>query len=252
MKRPSFQWYPGDWLRSTDIRSCSVAARGLWIDMICLMHDGNPYGHLKVGDKVILPVNLAQMVGATLHETEQWLEELEKSGVFSRKNDCIICRRMIRDEKIRESRAKGGILGGNPALLNNKKVNLNANLKPTPASASASASASKPNLKTLLDLGVNEKIARDWLIVRKTKKAPLTETAIDDLTREALKAGISVSDAVTICAQRNWQSFKSEWNWKGNGDTPPQKIPSCHVCHQPITGGFISTDAGKVHNECYR
>ena len=62
-KRPSFQFYPGDWLRSTDLRSCSVLARGLWIDMICLMHEGSEYGFLKVGKKVILPANLATMVG---------------------------------------------------------------------------------------------------------------------------------------------------------------------------------------------
>lgn len=147
-KRPSFQFYPGDWLRSTDLRSCSVGARGLWIDMICLMHEGNPYGHLKVGDKVILPVNLAMMVGATLEEVTKWLEELEKSGVFSVKNGCIVCRRMIRDERIRESRASGGVLGGNPALLKRGKVNLPANLPPTPAVAFASASSSsKPKNK---------------------------------------------------------------------------------------------------------
>lgn len=141
-KRPAFQFYPGDWLRSTDLRSCSVGARGLWIDMICLMHEGNPYGYLKVGDKVILPVNLAAMVGASLGNVTEWLAELEKSGVFSLKNGCIICRRMIRDERIRESRAKGGILGGNPALLGKDKVNLDANLGLTPAVAVAVASAS--------------------------------------------------------------------------------------------------------------
>ena len=164
MKRPAFQFYPGDWLRSTDLRSCSVGARGLWMDMICLMHDGNPYGYLKVGDKVIHPVNLAAMVGAELDQVTEWLKELEISGVFSRKNDCIICRRMIRDERIRESRAKGGILGGNPALLSGGKVNLNANLKPTPASAFAFASASKnKNKPTRMNGNVVE--LPDWLPV---------------------------------------------------------------------------------------
>ena len=66
MKRPSFQFYPSDWLRDTALRSCSTGARGLWMDMICFMHEGKPYGHLKVGDKVILPDNLARMVGETI------------------------------------------------------------------------------------------------------------------------------------------------------------------------------------------
>lgn len=147
VKRPSFQFYPGDWLRATELRSCSVGARGLWIDMICLMHEGSPYGHLMVGDKVILPDNLARMVGATIEDVEGWLEELEQSRVFSRTDSgCIFSRRMLRDEEVRSVRAAGGVLGGNPALMNGRgkvgrKDNLHANLQPTPASASASASA---------------------------------------------------------------------------------------------------------------
>lgn len=149
MKRPAFQFYPGDWLRSADLRSCSVGARGLWIEMICLMHDGSPYGYLKVNNKVILPANLARMVGATTQEIEGWLAELSDAGVYSLDGDCIYSRRMVKDEEIRLKRAAGGHLGGNPALTNhgNKvpdKVNLPANLEPTPAFAFASALKTKP------------------------------------------------------------------------------------------------------------
>ena len=47
-------------------------------------------------------------------------------------------------------------------------------------------------LETLLELGVVEQAAKDWLIVRKAKRAPLTESAIDELKREAEKAGITL------------------------------------------------------------
>ncbi|WP_143394053.1 hypothetical protein [Fimbriiglobus ruber] len=111
------------------------------------MHEGTPYGYLKVGEKVILPANLARIVGASLSEVEGWLAELQEAGVFSRDPiGCIFSRRMIKDELVRESRASGGKLGGNPALKDkskvSNKVNLPNNLPPTPASASASSSAS--------------------------------------------------------------------------------------------------------------
>jgi len=160
MKRPSFQFYPSDWLRDTGLRTCSVGARGLWMDMICFMHEGTPYGVLKVGSKVILPSNLASMVGATLQDVEGWLEELESVHVFDRdENGAIMSRRMIRDENTRELRAAGGKLGGNPALKQGK-VNLQSNLKdnlkseakvkqnPTPSSSSAS-SFSSPSPSTI-------------------------------------------------------------------------------------------------------
>jgi hypothetical protein len=140
MKRPSFQFYPSDWLRDTSLRICSSGARGLWIDMICHMHAGEPYGHLKVGTKVILPSNLAAMVGATLPEVEGWLAELEAVGVFSKTEDgCIFSRRMIRDEDVRNKRAAGGIRGGNPALMKIERLTSKVKQNPTPSSSSPSS-----------------------------------------------------------------------------------------------------------------
>jgi hypothetical protein len=150
MKRPSFQFYPSDWLRDTALRSCSTGARGLWIDMICWMHEGTPYGHLKVGQKVILPSNLARMVGEPLNVVEGWIEELKSANVFQLADDGTICsRRMIRDENLRNARAEGGKLGGNPNLKVNLEANLDHNHKvdqedkqnPTPSSSSSSSSS---------------------------------------------------------------------------------------------------------------
>lgn len=68
-------------------------------------------------------------------------------------------------------------------------------------------------LDTLVDLGVEEQAASDWLRVRKAKRAPFTQTVLDDLKREAGKAGISVGQAVAICARKSWQGFNAGWNW---------------------------------------
>ncbi|PJX23863.1 hypothetical protein CAP48_12370 [Advenella sp. S44] len=32
-------------------KSCSLAARGLWHEMMCLMHESEPYGHMAVNGK---------------------------------------------------------------------------------------------------------------------------------------------------------------------------------------------------------
>ena len=39
MKLPSFQFYPGDWMKDPGLRSVSLEARGLWIDMLCLLFE---------------------------------------------------------------------------------------------------------------------------------------------------------------------------------------------------------------------
>ncbi len=116
-RRPSFQFYPGDWRNDEQLRMVSIAARGLWIEMICIMHQASPYGHLKVGAKVIDAITLGRLVGETEGDCQGWLSELESMDVYAVANGgCIYSRRLVRDEKTRQKRAAGGHLGGNPAL----------------------------------------------------------------------------------------------------------------------------------------
>lgn len=73
------------------------------------------------------------------------------------------------------------------------------------------ASRSPDGVKTLTDLGVLEQHARDWLAVRKAKRAPLTDSVIQNLHEQSAKAGISVAKAVEICATKCWQGFNADW-----------------------------------------
>lgn len=104
MKRPAFQFYPGDWLRDPALRMCSSASRGLWIDMICVMHQAHPYGHLVFNGNPVTASQLAKMVGETPADVTEMLAELQAAGVFSRDdNGVIYSRKMVRDELEREA-----------------------------------------------------------------------------------------------------------------------------------------------------
>lgn len=47
MRRPSFQFYPADWRNNANLRRCSWAARGVWIEVMGLLHDSDHYGVLR-------------------------------------------------------------------------------------------------------------------------------------------------------------------------------------------------------------
>lgn len=71
----------------------------------------------------------------------------------------------------------------------------------------------KPPLKLedLIAIGIDPQSAADWLLARKDRGAKtLTVRAWGMLEREAAKAGISASDAVTFCAEKGWQGFHAE------------------------------------------
>jgi len=59
--------------------------------------------------------------------------------------------------------------------------------------------------------GVAETVWKDFLQLRKAKKAPMTETALDGIRREAEKAGYSLGLALETCCKRGWQGFDADW-----------------------------------------
>lgn len=112
MKRPSFQFYPSDWRKDMALQSCSVAARGLWIDMLCIAHECAPYGHLTVNGKPMKPAQIGRHTGLTERECAKLVAELLDAGVVSRSADgSLFSRRMVRDEDLRNRRAEGGKAG---------------------------------------------------------------------------------------------------------------------------------------------
>ncbi|WP_066735688.1 hypothetical protein [Cupriavidus sp. D384] len=112
MKRPAFQFYPADWRKDTALQGCSLLARGLWHEMLCLMHECEPYGHLSVNGKPMKPAQVARLVGISEKEYQRVLAELIDAGVPSIADDgSVYSRRMVRDEQIREARAAGGKAG---------------------------------------------------------------------------------------------------------------------------------------------
>lgn len=109
MKRPAFQFYPADWRKDAELQSCSMTARGLWHEAMCIMHECEPYGELRVNGKPMTIAQLARLVGMTLPECKRAMEELEAAGVPSQTEDgAIYSRRMVKDEQLRAVRAAGG------------------------------------------------------------------------------------------------------------------------------------------------
>lgn len=91
-------------MRDPALRSCSVAARGLWMDMLAIAFDGTPRGHVTIGNKPATARQLATIAGITIKKCTALLAELEGAQVFSRApNGDIVSRRMVRDTDASEA-----------------------------------------------------------------------------------------------------------------------------------------------------
>ena len=63
----------------------------------------------------------------------------------------------------------------------------------------------------LRNKGVCEEYIRDWLLVRKNKKATNTETAMNKIEKQIKLAGITWNDAIGFCIEWDWKGFKCDW-----------------------------------------
>lgn len=58
---------------------------------------------------------------------------------------------------------------------------------------------------------VSEPVWQDFQRLRRDKRAPLTDTALAGVRKEAQKAGVPMELAVSYCCEAGWQTFNAGW-----------------------------------------
>lgn len=158
-KLPALQFYPGDWRKDVGVQSLSYHDRGVWFEMLMLMHESEQRGKLLLNGAPMPMDALAKVLGLDNQILTNTLTTLATYGVTSicENTGAIMCRRMVRDEHIREIRKKSGRMGGNPALVNqksNQSATTGVKQNPTPSSSiSSSTSIAPPALADVVSYG---------------------------------------------------------------------------------------------------
>jgi len=145
-RQPWMKWYPRDWRGDGALRMCSFAARGLWADLISLMHDeGEPYGFLLINGRPPTPAQLARILGGSTREIEALLAELAAAGVYDTGVDgVIVCRRMVRDKAKADADRTNGKRGGNRILIERDNGGVNPQHNPPDKAQKPEARSQKP------------------------------------------------------------------------------------------------------------
>lgn len=117
MSAPWMKWFPSDWRADPKLRACDPLTRYVWMEMIGLMHEAEPYGHLVIAGKPISPETLSNLIGVPLKAVKAALRDLDEHAVYSLTDDGIIfSRRMVRDDTKAKVQRDYGKEGGNPKL----------------------------------------------------------------------------------------------------------------------------------------
>lgn len=104
MKLPWFKFFPSWWTSDTELSKCTPATRGVWIDLLCAMHQSGRSGELSGTTDQI-----ARLARCSTVELTQALTELQTTGTadvtFRNNNVTVINRLMKREAKDRKDTA---------------------------------------------------------------------------------------------------------------------------------------------------
>lgn len=156
--KPSFQFYPGDWLKDTALRICSPAARGIWADMLMLLHECPQRGVFRAKNcSKTSAVSIKKISKSIAGCKPKMIQELIENGVVyvARKDGALYCKRLVRDELHRRHKATNGEKGGRKRQANAKQKAQTgvANPQANPgSSSSSSSSASTISKKKLIPI----------------------------------------------------------------------------------------------------
>lgn len=195
-KLPSMQWYPADWRKDPGVQALSFHDRGVWFEIIMLMHESTERGVLLLNGKPMPDEALARLLGLDNQILTTTLTTLLTYGVTSRRESdgALVCRRMLRDEHLRKVRKEVGKLGGNPRLVNQKSNQIpttRVNQKSTPSSSSSSSSSPPPEGSSVSEPHAGR---QEEELTKLFQKFDVNAT----IRTEFLKNGGSYADAIGI------------------------------------------------------
>lgn len=112
-KLPAILFYTGDWLKDVNVQSLDYFDQGVWLKLICYMHQSEIYGKLSINHTPMSEKIISKVLGLSLEIASNTIQNLLENGVMSQDSEgFFICRRMVKAKQLSEVRAEVGALGG--------------------------------------------------------------------------------------------------------------------------------------------
>lgn len=83
-KLPWFPFSPAVWHQDVGIQTLTYEERGIWFEMLLMMHDSEEYGYLSLNGKAISNERLAQLLNLSVEKMNAVVETLLDLGVCKR------------------------------------------------------------------------------------------------------------------------------------------------------------------------
>lgn len=208
MKMPAMQFYPADWRKDPAVQALGYFERGVWFEMLCLMHESSERGVLLLNGMPMPEEALSNALGLDNQTLNTCITKLVTYGVVKRRDDdgALFSKRMVADERLCQMRRECGKLGGNPNLVKQNKTSGVKQIKP-PSIPSSSSDKTKRDARTS---ALDERFDRFW-----------TEYPKKVGKEAARKAWLKMKpDIDAVLKALLWQKESEQWKKDGGQYVP--------------------------------
>lgn len=233
---PWMKFYPADWIKDPALSMCSPATRGIWIDLICAMHQADD-ATLKS-----TPAKLARLARCLPDEMLAALSELADEGAADVAFGCdmsrachadvtVTSRRVGRDIKARKSsrdrkqRSRANQAGsdchGDVTVMSREShaVEVRGQRSETDKTKSGATATDFPDA---LDSPEFRTAWTEWITYRRERRASLTPTTIRKQLNKLAKHPEHAAAALTLSMEQGWLGVFPE-RMTANGQHRPDR-----------------------------
>jgi uncharacterized protein YdaU (DUF1376 family) len=237
-------FYVGDYLADTMLLTTVQHGAYLLLMLACWKAGG------------ALPDDDDALASASKLSSAEWKRNGQALRRFFEARDGLLFHKRISAELekaqgLSDKRSAAGKLGGRPAKTKQEETNrfpfAEANAKqnetPSPSPNTSSLRSEVPRDKRAAPVpcpaGVDAQVWADWRALRKAKRAPVSQTVLDEASREAAKAGLDLESFLRVWVARGSQGLQADW-LKPNERRQPAASMSFHERDQAAKAARVA------------
>jgi len=124
--QPYIKFFPKDWLSDDKLNECCANSHGVFISLMCLMHQSQEYGVILLKQKykqstkqtLNFAYQFENKMPFPVEDIERGLEELINEDVIQLNGSRLSQKRMVKDVKLSDVRSEAGKVGGKSSVKN--------------------------------------------------------------------------------------------------------------------------------------
>jgi hypothetical protein len=258
VKTPLIKIDVRDWTGDPRLRLVSLAARGLWLECLCIMRSAPRTGYLETSRGVPVPDgSLARIAGVPKEELPALMRELLDAGIpdIEAESGVWHCRRMSAEAaKAIKCGAAGRRGGGNPALKSDERKPRERDerkaAKPDKEPKVEAASAVTEAVPFAALMSPEQSASHEftaawiqWIDFRKHKKNAIQDNTAR-LQLSKLSAYADIATQVAVIEQSIMQGWTGLFDLKPSSSTILLRNPSTRV--RPVMDTSADDFAGQI------